>query len=204
LARGARRNTVNSRDLCSVSLVFLFLESSLPLAHVTYHFRKSVFVVWTLSRPYNGLFCLARRLFLLFHLFIFSRHIPTKYGVLPTSEGGLPTSEGVINAKQGILREIKGLFCTYAHVANTKFAPKCTFCHKNDLFCGFYSYPTDMSTHREIFWCIGIMDLRSKIPRWEHGMALARKIAQPTTYYPPPTVLLPFAVGVDEDETLGN
>jgi hypothetical protein len=58
----------------------------------------------------------------------------TSEGVLPTSEGGLPTSEGVINAKQAILREIKGLFCAYQHVANTKFAPKCAFCLKNALF----------------------------------------------------------------------
>jgi hypothetical protein len=61
-------------------------------------------------------------------------HIPTKQGGIPTSEGVIPTSEGVINAKQAILREIKGLFCTYQHVASTKFAPKCTFCPKNALF----------------------------------------------------------------------
>jgi hypothetical protein len=65
---------------------------------------------------------------------IFLVHILTKQGVLPTSEGGLPTSEGVILTKQGNLREIKPSFCTYKHVANTKFAPKCTFCPKNDLF----------------------------------------------------------------------
>ena len=51
--------------------------------------------------------------------------------------GVLPTSEWVINAKQANLREIKPLFCTYQHVANTKIAPKCTFCPKNDLFSLF-------------------------------------------------------------------
>jgi hypothetical protein len=61
-------------------------------------------------------------------------HIPTKQGGIPTSEGCILTSEGVINAKQAILREFKGLFCAYQHVANTKFAPKCAFCPKNDLF----------------------------------------------------------------------
>jgi hypothetical protein len=50
--------------------------------------------------PIMGVFCLARRLFLLFHLLIFSRIIPTKQGVLPTSEG-------VILTKQGKIREFK-------------------------------------------------------------------------------------------------
>jgi hypothetical protein len=58
----------------------------------------------------------------------------TSEGVLPTSEGCIPTSERLYSAKQAILREIKGLFCAYQHVANTKFARKCTFYPKNDLF----------------------------------------------------------------------
>jgi hypothetical protein len=69
-------------------------------------------------------------------------HVPTKQGGLPTSEGVLPTSEGVINAKQAILREIKGLFCAYQHVANTKFAPKCAFCPQNALFLSTSAVPT--------------------------------------------------------------
>jgi hypothetical protein len=71
--------------------------------------------------------CLRERLF-------FLSLIPTKQGGLPTSEGCILTSEGVFLTKQAILREIKGLFCTYQHVANTKFARKRTFCPKNDLF----------------------------------------------------------------------
>jgi hypothetical protein len=60
--------------------------------------------------------------------------IQTKQGGLPTSEGCILTSEGVILTKQANLREIKTLFCAYQHVANTKFAPKCTFCPKNAPF----------------------------------------------------------------------
>jgi hypothetical protein len=33
------------------------------------------------------------------------------------------------------------IFCAYAHVANTKFAPKCTFCPKIDLFSLFRLIP---------------------------------------------------------------
>jgi hypothetical protein len=118
------------------------LESSLSLVFLNLAPSRNHFLWFGhLVGPIMGVFCLARRLFLLFHLCIFFHHMATSEGVLPTSEGGLPTSEGVIptsegviNAKQGNLREIKGLFCTYQHVANTKFAPKCVFCPKNALF----------------------------------------------------------------------
>jgi hypothetical protein len=121
-----------------------------------------------------GVLFLDRRLFLLFHLFIFSRHMPTSEGVLPTSEGGFPTSEGVILTKQAILRPYfarTNTLQTQNSHQSALFAPK-TPCFGN--FGDIYSYPTDMSTHREVFWCIGIMDLRSKIQRWGAWIAGAR------------------------------
>ena len=49
-------------------------------------------------------FCLARRLFLLFHLFIFSRHVPTKQGGIPTKQGCARPKQGVHFAKQANFR----------------------------------------------------------------------------------------------------
>jgi hypothetical protein len=87
--------------------------------------------------------CLCGRLFVftfqnrkvyMFTFFAKQGVLPPWEGVIQTSEGVLPTSEGLFPTKQAILREIKGLFCTNQHVANTKFARKCTFCPKNALF----------------------------------------------------------------------
>jgi hypothetical protein len=94
-------------------------------------------LVW----PIMGVFALFWGRVLLFYMSPYFFHMPTSEWVLPTSEWVILTSEGVINAKQAILREFKGLFCTYQHVANTKNAPKCTFCSKNDLFCDLALIP---------------------------------------------------------------
>jgi hypothetical protein len=134
------------------------LSHSLPL---NFHF------LWFghLVGPIMGVFCLDRRLFLLFHLFIFFHHMATSEGVIPTSEGGLLTSEGVILTKQAIFgpyfARMRTLQTQNSH-QSVLFAPKTPcFGDKSD----FYSYPTDIPTHREVFWCIGIMVLGSKIQR---------------------------------------
>ena len=78
---------------------------------------RSLFVVWTLGRPYNGgvLPC-SKVIFVISFMYIFAAHSNKTRGS-PNIGGVLPTSEGVIPTKQGNLRENKGLFCTYAHAA---------------------------------------------------------------------------------------
>ena len=82
----------------------------------------------------------------------------------PNIGGVLPTSEGVINAKQENLREFKPLFCKNQHVANTKIAPKCTFCPKNDLFWPLFAIPSYTHAIRPILG----------MPRRKHSPALTR------------------------------
>jgi hypothetical protein len=105
-----------------------------------------------------GVFCLARRLFLLFHLCIFFRHMGTSEGVIPTSEGCIPTKQanfGPYFARTNTLQ-------TQNSRQSAFFAQK-TPCFGNVF--GFCSYPTDIPTRRTGFGCIWIMDLGSKIQR---------------------------------------
>jgi hypothetical protein len=105
-------------------------------------------------------------------------------------QGVVPTSEGVIPTKQGKIRKNKPLFCTNQHVANTKFAPKCTFCHKNALFrqlLGYLLLPNlyihpqgDILVHRDY-------GLWVQNPAW--GESHRARAQHRTTHYPPPTRL---------------
>jgi hypothetical protein len=112
-----------------------------------------------------GVFCLARRLLLLFHFCIFSRHMPTSEGCFPTSEGVILTSEGVILTKQAIF----GRFFTRTNTLHRKKRRESVlFAHKTPCFGHFLdicSYPTYIPAGRGYFWCIWTMDLRSKIQR---------------------------------------
>jgi hypothetical protein len=131
-----------------------------------------------------GVFCLARRLFLLFYMSIHLSLIPTKQGGLPTSEGVVPTMEGVIPTSEGCILTSEGVILTKQAIFGPYFARTNTLktqnSHQSALFaqktpcfgniCDSYSYPTDICTHRETFWCIGIMDLRSKIQRGGGGL----------------------------------
>ena len=66
-------------------------------------------------------------------------------------------------------RPKKAILRTNAHElarGNTKSRVETLFFpSKRPVFfdiCDFHSYPTDMPTHREMFWCIGIMDFCPK------------------------------------------
>ena len=58
----------------------------------------------------------------------------------PNIGGVLPTSEGVFSTKQGNLREIKPLFCAYAHAETRKGASDPRFGPHNGRFSPFLRF----------------------------------------------------------------
>ena len=119
--------------------------------------------------------------------------IPTKQGVVPTSEGCIPTSEGVILTKQGKIRENRPSFCAVQHVPNTKFAPKCAFCHKNALFwqlLGYLLLP-NLYMHRKSCWLLEMPIFLRRAKR----VATVEKGELPATNNQKPATLLLWTVG---------
>ena len=111
-------------------------------------------MVWTLSRPYNGgvLSC-SKAGFVISFMYIFATY--STIGV-------------IFSAKLAQKRQFCARARTNAHAATRKSAWKRCFDPHNGLFlplfaiCAltFYIY-----SRRSAIWCIGIMGLRSKIPR---------------------------------------
>jgi hypothetical protein len=100
-------------------------------------------------------------------------HFFAKQGVVPTSEGCIPTSEGVILTSEGVILTKQAIFRPFFARTNTRNPENRDktpgLAIEMPCFCNifrFHSYPTDMSTHREVLWCIGIMDFAPKSRVW--------------------------------------
>ena len=173
VGEGLCRVTPNKGDLCSVSIVFSFLESSLPLE--TCHFRHFVWV-GHLVGPIIGVFALLGGDFALSYIDTFFAY-PNIGWVFLNIGGGYSNIGGVYSNKT---RQFKTIFCAsqHARMRNSLF-----FDHKTRIlntFATFSLFHLIPNRQRECFAPLAsrLLDAKKCRLNVQHALAIRYTTAQ--------------------------